>query len=476
MRRRSRFWRYFSLIMLMTGVMSLVPGVVHAQGNNDPTVDFALSINTMWVLLAGALVFFMQAGFALLEAGFVRAKNATNILMENFIDTVMTGIGFWAIGFGLMFGVGNNFFGKEFFFGIDMPSTYAGVPTEAFLFFQFAFAAAASTIATGAMAERTNFKADLAYSFAISVFIYPIIGHWIWGGGWLADRGFSDFAGSTVVHSVGGYVGLVGTLVMGRRRDRSFAKGAVGIPGHSIALATLGTFILWLGWFGFNPGSTISAIAAHDIAKITLNTNLAACAGALAALAVSWWRLGVPQLPWGLNGALAGLVAITAPCAWVTPAESILVGAVGALLMYAAVLLLERLKIDDPVGAVPVHVFGGVWGTLAVGIFAQAANGRDGLLHGGGTYLLGTQALGVVTVAAFVLTVSVVLFTTLKATVGLRLPAQAEVTGLDVYQHGMVGYPESSNAFSAPTVIIEQKPTSTRSVELSPRSSTMSGD
>jgi Amt family ammonium transporter len=451
--------------------------VEHAAAQGDDMQEMTLAINTMWVLLAGTLVFFMQAGFALLEAGFVRAKNATNILMENFIDTVMTGIGFWAIGFGLMFGAGNNLFGTEFFFGMDLPATFAGVSTEAFLFFQFAFAAAASTIATGAMAERTNFKADLAYSFAISVLIYPVIGHWIWGGGWLADRGFSDFAGSTVVHSVGGYVGLVGTLVMGARKDRSFEKGAVGIPGHNIALATLGTFILWVGWFGFNPGSTLSAMAYRDIAKIALNSNLAACAGALAALAVSWWRLGVPQLPWGLNGALAGLVAITAPCAWVTPAESILIGTIGALLMYVAVLLLERLKIDDPVGAVPVHVFGGVWGTLAVGLFAVGANGRDGLLHGGGTALLGTQVLGIITVAAFVLSVSALLFNALKVTIGLRLPAQAEITGLDVYQHGMVGYPEMSNSFSAPVTWEEPKTAAPgKRPELAPRSSPVSGD
>lgn len=468
--------RSFVVKLVAAGVAALVIHALRVEpalAQGDDSVETTIAINTVWTLLAGTLVFFMQAGFALLEAGFVRAKNATNILMENFIDTVMTGIGFWAIGFGLMFSTGNSLFGTSMFFG-NLPEMMAGIPTEAFLFFQFAFAAAASTIATGAMAERTNFKADLAYSFAISVFIYPIVGHWIWGGGWLADRGFSDFAGSTVVHSVGGYVGLVGTLVMGARRDRSFAKGASGIPGHNIALATLGTFILWLGWFGFNPGSTISGMAYHDIARITLNTNLAACAGALAALFVSWWRLGVPQLPWGLNGALAGLVAITAPCAWVTPAESILIGAVGALLMYSAVYLLEYLKIDDPVGAVPVHVFGGVWGTLSVGLFAVGANGRNGLLHGGGAELLGTQALGVVVVAGFVLACSLVLFRSLQVTIGLRLPARAEITGLDVYQHGMVGYPESSNAFSAPTAVAAHVPEGRRA--LSSSSSPAIGD
>lgn len=448
-----RWFTRFLLISCLVALLTLLlPGTVLAQGDEEALPDFAIAINTVWVLIAGFLVFFMQAGFGFLEAGFIRSRNVGNILMENFIDTAITGIAFWAVGFALMFGIGAGFVGTTYFFLDNIPETMAGVPTLAFFFFQFAFSAAASTIASGAMSERTGFKEDLIYSFVVSGFIYPIVGHWIWSSdGWLAGLGFADFAGSTVVHLTGACVGLVGAIFLGARRGKQFGKG---LPGHSMALAGLGTFILWFGWFGFNPGSTISGMAVNDIALIVVNTNMAACAGTFTAVFIGWRLSGVPQLPWAFNGSLAGLVAITASCAWVTPAESILIGAVGAVVMYLGVELLERLKIDDPVGAVAVHGFGGAWGTIAVGLFANSG-GLVGLLHGGDISVLGTQVLGVVTVAAFVIGCSAVMFGMLKATLGLRVPAQAEVMGLDIYEHGLVSYPEFTNAYSIPA---EPKP------------------
>lgn len=442
------------MLLLLLSVLNVGGALAQEETGTDP---YALAINTVWVLVTGALVFFMQAGFTFLEAGFVRAKNAGNILMETFLDNAVTGISFFAVGFGIMYGAGNAFFGTEFFFLNGVPETYAGVATFAFFFFQYAFVAASVTIASGAMAERTRFGADMLYSFIVSGLIYPLVGHWVWHSeGFLATLGFRDFAGSTVVHSLGAYVALMGTLFLGKRVGRSFAKGAQGIPGHSMTLATLGACILWLGWFGFNPGSTLSGMAAGDIGLITVNTNLAACAGAFVAVILGWWQSGVPQLPWALNGALAGLVGITAPCAWVTPGESLVIGAIAAALMYAGVFILERLKIDDPVGAIPVHGFGGVWGTLAVGLFANSATGGPvGLLHGGGLNQLGIQLAGALVVAAFVLGGSLLLFAAIRATVGLRVPKQAEITGLDIYQHGLVTYPEFTNAHSMPS---EPKP------------------
>jgi Amt family ammonium transporter len=453
MLKRSWLRRFLIISMLVSLVTLLFPGIAFAQGGEEMP-DFAMAINTVWVLISGFLVFFMQAGFGFLEAGFIRAKNVGNILMENFIDTAITGLTFWAVGFAIMFGVGNGVFGQTYFFLRDIPETFVGIPTLAFFFFQFAFSAAASTIASGAMSERTEFKSDLIYSVVVSALIYPIVGHWIWSGdGWLAGIGFADFAGSTVVHSVGAWAGLMGTLFLGPRLGKSF-KEATGIPGHSMALAALGTFILWLGWFGFNPGSTISGMAVNDIALITVNTNLAACAGIFVAVFLGWWQSGVPQLPWAFNGGLAGLVAITAPCAWVTPAESILIGAIGGAVMYAGVLILERFKIDDPVGAIGVHGFGGVWGTLSVGLFANSGD-LVGVFHGGGLSLLGVQLVGVVAVFAFVTVSAGVLFYILKATLGLRVEPQGEMFGLDVYEHGIVTYPEFMNAFSVPS---EPKP------------------
>lgn len=406
------------------------------------------NLDTVWMLVAAFLVFFMQSGFALVEAGFVGAKHVVNILMKNVFDLAMGSIGYWAIGFGLMFGSGNAFFGSEWFFLNGLPEVYPGltVPGYAFFFFQFAFAATAATIASGAMAGRTEFRGYLIYSAIVTAIIYPIVGHWIWGGGWLAtmDTPFLDFAGSTVVHSTGAWVGLVGAIILGPRRNR-FGPDGVPMPGHSMTLATLGTFILWMGWFGFNPGSQLNADAGA-ISLITVTTNLGAAAGAISALMMGWFFVGKPQLPWGLNGALAGLVAITAPCAFVTPIEAVIIGAIGGIIMFIGVNALESFEIDDVVGAVSVHGFCGVWGTLAVGIFAADV----GLLHGGGASQLVTQVIGIVAVAAFVLISSAVMFTIVKATVGLRAPAEAEEIGLDIFEHGMVAYPEFTNSPSEP--------------------------
>ncbi len=466
MHNRRIGFKLLFLFVLAWAVGSLLTGMVFAQDDaageeaaaeEVMEVEMATAedlggvisnLDTVWMLIAGFLVFFMQAGFGLLEAGLVRARNVVNILMKNVFDLAIGAIGFWAIGFGLMFGAGNGIFGQEWFFLSDLPDIYPGlsVPGYAFFFFQFAFAATAATIASGAMAGRTEFKGYLLYSLIVTVLIYPVVGHWIWGGGWLAgmDTPFHDFAGSTVVHSTGAWVGLVGAIILGPRKYRFGVDGAP-MPGHSMTLAALGTLILWLGWFGFNPGSQLDADA-MSIARITVTTNLAAAAGALMALFVGWYHGGKPQLPWGLNGALAGLVSITAPTAVVTPFEAIIIGAIGGIIMYIGVNTLERLGIDDVVGAVSVHGFCGVWGTLSVGLFMADA----GLLHGGGLDQLITQIIGVVAVAAFVLIASWIMFSIIRSTVGLRVPEDAEALGLDIYEHGAVAYPEFTNSPSEP--------------------------
>lgn len=429
-------------------VEEAVAEVVEGAEIADTLVAEISNLDTVWMLLAAVLVFWMQAGFAMLEAGFVRTKNVVNILMKNFFDFAAASIAYWAIGFGIMFGSGNDFFGSEWFFLSGIPDVFPGlaVPTYAFFFFQLACAGAAATIASGAMAERTEFVAYVFYTVIATAIIYPIVGHWIWGGGWLAkfDTPFYDFAGSTAVHSTGAWIGLMGVIMLGARRGR-FGKGSVPMPGQSMPLAMLGVLILWMGWFGFNAGSQLDSDGA-SIALFTVNTNIAAASGTIVALALGWFLTGIPQLPWALNGALAGLVAVTAPCGIVTPAESVVIGAIGAVVMYGVVVLLEKLELDDPVGAVAVHGGCGVWGTLAVGIFGDEV----GLLHGGGADQLITQIIGIVTVAAFVLVSAGVLFAILKAIVGLRVSAEAETIGLDIYEHGAVANPEFTNSPSAP--------------------------
>jgi Amt family ammonium transporter len=406
-----------------------------------------VAIDTVWILLAAVLVFFMQAGFAMVETGFTRAKNAVNIGMKNLMDYCVGTLAFWAVGFGFMFGADRFglFGGSGFFLSGANPVTAEGLRTFAFWMFQVVFAATAATIVSGAMAERTRFVAYLIYSFVISLFIYPISGHWIWGGGWLANLGFMDFAGSTVVHSLGGWCALIGAALLGPRvgkyvrRDGQISVKA--IQGHNLPLATLGVFILWFGWFGFNAGSTVSGTDL-SIAFIAVNTNVAAAAGAVGAMALSWIRSKKPDLSMSLNGALAGLVAVTAGCASVSPGSAILIGLIAGAIVELSVEFIDKvLRIDDPVGAVSVHGVCGAWGTLAVGLFAQPEyGGLAGLFFGGGVQQLGIQALGVLCVFGWTVAASLALFSLLKATVGLRVGPEEELRGLDIGEHGSEAY------------------------------------
>ena len=343
-------------------------------------------LDTVWVLIAAFLVFLMKAGFGMVEAGFIRAKNTVNILMKNFTDFCMASLGFLIFGYAIMFGDGNALFGTKGWLLFGAKSG-ADIPLYAFWLFQVVFCGAAATIVAGGVAERVKFKSYLIYSFIISAFIYPIIGHWIWGGGWLADLGFVDFAGSTVVHATGGWAAFIGAYVLGPRLGKYNGSGSVKvIAGHSMPLASLGVFLLWFGWFGFNCGSTLGVGDGSVIARIAINTNIAAATGALIAMATSWKLFKKPDLSMTMNGSLAGLVAITAPCAFVSPIEAIIIGAVAGVIVVLGIILLDKIKVDDPVGAVPVHGMNGIWGTLAVGLFGHKSLGLayDGLFHGGG--------------------------------------------------------------------------------------------
>jgi len=399
-------------------------------------------IDTLWVLLGAFLVFFMQAGFGMVEAGFIRAKNTCNILTKNFLDFCMASLGFFIFGYALMFGEGNMFMGLKGWF-LSGAQSGGNIPLYAFWLFQAAFCGAAATIVAGGMAERMKFPAYLVYSFIISAFVYPIVGHWIWGGGWLAKFNFADFAGSTVVHTVGGIAALVGTMILKPRIGKYNPDGSANvIAGHSIPLASLGVFILWFGWFGFNPGSTLSVGNGDLIARIALNTNLAAAIGGISAMLTVWKLFGKPDLSMAMNGALAGLVAITAGCAYVDPWAAIIIGAVGGIIVVLGVIVLDKLRIDDPVGAVPVHALNGVWGTLAIGLFGQKALGlaNNGLFYGGGMQQLGVQLLGVVSVVAFIAVTMGLLFKVINATIGLRVSRDEELRGLDIGEHGMESY------------------------------------
>ena len=396
-------------------------------------------LNTFWVLIAASLVFFMQAGFALVEAGLTRSKNTTNILFKNLMDFAIGTIGFWVIGYGIMFGSGNGFFGSFELFSKTDHGTALGIPNLAFFFFQLVFAATSATIVSGAMAERTKFVSYLVYSAIISLIIYPISGHWIWGGGWLSQLStpFVDFAGSTVVHSVGGWLALAGAIVLGPRLGK-YKNGKINaIPGHSITLAALGVFILWLGWFGFNPGSTLGFADAELVAHIFVTTNGAAAAGAIATLITTWIKYGKPGLSMTLNGVLAGLVAITAGCHAVTPGGAILIGAIAGVLVVFAVEFFDKIvKVDDPVGAISVHGVCGAFGTLAVGLFAS----EGGLFYGGGISLLTSQAIGVLAVGAWAFGIGLLLFLAIKYTIGIRVSKKEEENGLDYYEHGEKAY------------------------------------
>ena len=432
---------------LLWVLVFLLAGSVLVFAQTGAETASALAVDTIWVLLAAVLVFFMQAGFAMVETGFTRAKNAVNIGMKNLLDFSVGTLAFWAVGFGLMFGADRFglFGGSGFFLSGASPASQEGLFTFAFWMFQVVFAATAATIVSGAMAERTRFVAYLGYSVVISLFIYPISGHWIWGGGWLGNLGFVDFAGSTVVHSLGGWCALTGALLLGPRVGkyvRSNGRFSVkAIQGHNLPLATLGVFILWFGWFGFNAGSTVSGTDL-SIAFIAVNTNVAAAAGAVGAMALSWIRSKKPDLSMSLNGALAGLVAVTAGCASVSPGSAILIGLIAGAIVELSVEFIDKvLHIDDPVGAVSVHGVCGAWGTLAVGLFAQPEyGGLAGLFFGGGVQQLGIQALGVLCVFGWTVAASLALFSLLKATVGLRVGPEEELRGLDIGEHGSEAY------------------------------------
>ena len=404
-------------------------------------------LDTAWVLIAAFLVFFMQPGFAMVETGFTRAKNACNILMKNFLDYCAASIAFFLVGYALMFGAdAGGFIGTSGFCLIEAVGCPDNLPIWAFWFFQVTFCGAAATIVAGSMAERMKFPAYLTYSIVISALVYPIIGHWIWGGGWLAQKGFVDFAGSTVVHATGGISALVGAALLGPRIGKFDKAGnAKAIAGHSIPLAALGVFILWFAWFGFNPGSTLGVVGQESlIGLVAANTNLAAAAGAISAMITVWIAYGKPDLSMTMNGALAGLVAITAGCAFVAPWAAIIIGLAGGVIVVLGVALLDKIGVDDPVGAVSVHGFNGMWGTIAIGLFgSRTVNGslpHNGLFYGGGLTQLGIQATGTFVSAAFAFCAMGIIFYAIKKTIGLRVSREEEYRGLDIGEHGMESY------------------------------------
>jgi Amt family ammonium transporter len=447
----------------------MVSGWLHtpagAQSASDgPAItDVVNATNTMWTLVAAFLVFFMQAGFMMLEAGFARTREVVNILMECIVDTALCGVLFFAFGFAFMFGVGNKIIGHEFFFLNGAPSTYGttGVAFMAFFLFQFAFADTASTITSGAMVGRTGFKGDLLYSIGVSGFIYPILGHWVWGpNGWLGVMGtpFRDFAGSTVVHTVGGGLALCGAIALGPRLGRKFRRDGGGMPpGHDLTVAAIGGVILWFGWYGFNPGSTLSALDAEGIGRVATNTTLAACAGALTAVFYMYRRFQKWDLGITVNGFLGGLVAVTAPCYWINGAGALAIGGIAGIVVILVVDLLEHLRIDDPIGAVPVHFACGIWGTLSVGLFATGQYGLpgptgadtsavvEGLFFGGGTTQLWAQLIGSASMTTAVLICGMTLMYGVKATRTLRVSEEGELEGLDIHEHGSPAYhPEAA--------------------------------
>ena len=404
------------------------------------------SVNTIWVLLGAALVFFMQAGFAMVETGFTRAKNAGNIIMKNLMDFCIGTPTFWIVGFGIMFGAGNGFFGS--IHGIASEANYGtgmlpdGVPFWAFLIFQTVFCATSATIVSGAMAERTKFSSYCIYSFLISLVVYPVSGHWIWGGGFLSEMGFHDFAGSCAVHMVGGVAALIGAIVLGPRIGKYSKDGkSKAIPGHNLTVGALGVFILWFCWFGFNGASTVSmeGDAIVSASKIFVTTNLAAAVATVTVMIITWVRYKKPDVSMSLNGSLAGLVAITAGCDTVSPASSAIIGiASGFIVVFGIEFIDKVLKIDDPVGAVGVHGLNGAFGTLAVGLFSDGAGTEwKGLLTGGGFHGFGVQFIGMAVTIAWVVVTMTIIFLTIKHTVGLRVSPEEEIAGLDGKEHGL---------------------------------------
>ncbi|HLA26974.1 MAG TPA: ammonium transporter [Syntrophales bacterium] len=420
-------------------------------------------MDTAWVLFTAFLVFFMNLGFAMVESGLCRAKNAVNILAKNFIVFAIASASFWVIGWGLMFGNGNPFMGLEGLFfaggadnspamgeaykGAYTALNWTGVPMWAKFFFQLVFAGTAATIVSGAVAERIKFHSFIFFSFVLVGIMYPITGHWIWGGGWLQSLGMFDFAGSTVVHSVGGWSALAGVILLGSRLGKYRADGSVNpIFGHNMSMVTLGGLVLWFGWFGFNPGSTMGVGDGSAIAHIAVTTNTAAAMAILSSTVTSWLLQKKPDLSMIINGALAGLVAITAPCAFVSVGSSAIIGLIAGVLVVFAVFMFDKLRIDDPVGALSVHLVNGVLGTLAVGFFAQdkitgTATG-NGLFFGGGFKLLISQSIGVVAVGVFTFLVALAVWYVIKQVMGVRVSREEEIAGLDLSEHGMKGYPD----------------------------------
>lgn len=402
------------------------------------------SVNTCWTLVAAFLVYFMQAGFALCEAGFTRAKNTGNILMKNMMDFCIGTPCYWIIGFGLMFGgTGALIGGFDPFIQGDYSHLGLDIPLWVYIVFQTVFCATAATIVSGSMAERTNFKAYCVYSAAISLVVYPICGHWMWGGGWLQSMGFHDFAGSAAVHNVGGVIALLGAWMLGPRIGKYDKNGKPhAIPGHNLTAGALGVFILWFCWFGFNGGSSLS-LATDEAMTMTglvcFNTNLAAAVATCVTMIFTWLRYGKPDVSMTLNGSLAGLVAITAGCDTVSPFGAFFIGFVAGLLVVLSVEFFDNIaKVDDPVGAVSVHFANGVWGTIAVGLFSTGANTEHaGLFYGGGLAQLGTQLLGLVTVDIYVVVVMFIIFKLIDKFIGLRVPAEVEIDGLDIHEHGL---------------------------------------
>ncbi len=448
----------FFVLLLM---WEFTPVAVRAASNNDlPQVNIINAINTTWTLVAAFLVFCMQAGFELLEAGFARERESINVIIEGVADTALCGVLFWAFGFAFMFEPGTPWIGTTGFFLQGLPETYGttGVPVLAFWVFQFAFADTCSTVTSGAMVGRTGFIGDLLYSVGVTGFIYPIVGHWAWGpDGWLANMAlpFRDFAGSTVVHTIGGAISLAGAVVLGPRLGRIFKRDGGGpMPPHNILLGAIGGLILWFGWYGFNPGSTLSALDTIGIGRVSFNTTLAACSAGLSALIYSYMRTKKWDLGLSVNGFLAGLVAITAPCYWVDPWGAFWIGLVAGIVVVWGMDLLEYLRIDDPIGAVPVHMVAGIWGTLSLGLFAAGkygvpiATGADtstvvtGLFYGGGVHQLISQLIGSASITGASIGVAFLLMYLVNLTGTLRVSAEGEIEGLDLHEHGMHAYPE----------------------------------
>jgi Amt family ammonium transporter len=470
-------FRTIAVVGLAAAAVALIPAgafaeeqaPVFTQEMADAIANQKVAMDTVWTMVAGFLVFFMNLGFALVESGFCRAKNTVNILFKNFVVFAFSSIAFLALGFGLMFGDGNPLFGQEGLFFVsgadNSPATadayqgvynalnWTGVPLWAKFFFQLVFAGTAATIVSGAVAERIKFKSFVIFTIFLVGVIYPLGGHMIWGGGWLAGKGFLDFAGSTVVHSIGGWAALAGILVLGPRRGKYGPGGKINvIPGHNMTSAATGVFILWFGWFGFNPGSTMAADGA-SIAHIATTTNIAAAAGTISSMITAWLLLKKPDLGITLNGCLAGLVAITAPCAFVSVTSSLVIGLLAGVLVVLAVLFFDRAKIDDPVGATAVHLANGVFGTIALGLFADptvcpaASVAKKGLLMGGGMEQLAPQLLGVVVIGGLVFVASLAFwFVTKLVTGGIRVSEDEEIEGLDIGEHGNAAYPDFRTA------------------------------